>query len=360
MGVCQSQLTPEQQKAKDVSATQTKKIDQQLRADHSADANKNKLLLLGAGESGKSTLFKQMINLYKKGVEEKDLVDAGPLISSNIIATTRALCDEQHSGRFGQLSCTASRDYVLSQPDDKIDAELGGHLKTIWADPVIQETFKNRNVYNIQLKAADSISYFFERLDDIMKDDYVPTQQDYLRVRVPTTGIIKTAFEIDGNSFEMFDVGGQRSERKKWINCFDNVTAVLFVAAISEFDQMLYEEATHNRMKEALELFETTCNLQYFDRTSMILFLNKRDIFINKIESGVRLSDTFSEFTGDNSSVKETSEFIIEMFNSRNADMEKDIYTHITTATDTNNVFTVFSAVKDIIIKRGLMRAGLV
>ena len=40
----------------------------------------------------------------------------------------------------------------------------------------------------------------------------------------------------------MFDVGGQRSERKKWIHCFENVTALLFVVAISGYDQCLVED----------------------------------------------------------------------------------------------------------------------
>ena len=54
-------------------------------------------------------------------------------------------------------------------------------------------------------------------------------------------------YEIDGSTFEMYDVGGQRNERKKWIHCFDNVTAVIFVAALSEYDQCLFEDASTNR-----------------------------------------------------------------------------------------------------------------
>jgi hypothetical protein len=52
----------------------------------------------------------------------------------------------------------------------------------------------------------------------------------------------------------MFDVGGQRSERKKWIHCFENVTTILFLVAISEYDQLLFEDETVNRMQEARKL----------------------------------------------------------------------------------------------------------
>lgn len=82
----------------------------------------------------------------------------------------------------------------------------------------------------------------------------------------------------------IFDVGGQRNERKKWIHCFDDVTAVIFVAAISEYDQVLYEESGQNRMYEALDLFDEICNSRWFKDTSMILFLNKKDLFEQKMK----------------------------------------------------------------------------
>jgi hypothetical protein len=252
--------------------------------------------------------------------------------------------------------------FISNLKTDNIDTEVGGHLKAVWADPVVQSAYNQRNSLADMphLFLADSIGYFMEnRIDDICADDYIPSKQDHLRIRVRTTGINKTEYEIDGNSFEMFDVGGQRSERKKWINCFDNVTAVLFVAAISEYDQVLFEEKTQNRVEEALALFGDIANCDYFERTAMILFLNKRDIFQQKVEEGVMLNKTFPEFQGNNN-VQECSEFLVDKFDAQNQNPDKDIYTHITCATDRENVFTVFSAVKDIIIKRGLMRAGLV
>jgi len=44
--------------------------------------------------------------------------------------------------------------------------------------------------------------------------------------------------------FRLFDVGGQRSERKKWIHCFEDVTAIIFCVAMSEYDQVLHEDET--------------------------------------------------------------------------------------------------------------------
>ena len=62
---------------------------------------------------------------------------------------------------------------------------------------------------------------FFNDIDRISAKDYNPDVQDVLRARSKTTGITETEFEVDSTKFRMVDVGGQRSERKKWIHCFE-------------------------------------------------------------------------------------------------------------------------------------------
>jgi guanine nucleotide-binding protein subunit alpha len=52
----------------------------------------------------------------------------------------------------------------------------------------------------------------------------------------------------------MFDVGGQRSERKKWIHCFENVTSIIFCVALSEYDQVLLEESSQVCSGSSLEI----------------------------------------------------------------------------------------------------------
>lgn len=115
--------------------------------------------------------------------------------------------------------------------------------------------------------------------------------------RVKTTGITETTFKIDNLIYRMFDVGGQRSERKKWIHCFENVTAIIFLAAISEYDQVLIEDETVNRMTEALTLFDSICNSKWFSSTSMILFLNKIDLFKDKLPKS-KLVEYFPDYNG--------------------------------------------------------------
>ena len=99
---------------------------------------------------------------------------------------------------------------------------------------------------------------------------YLPTDQDILRSRVKTTGITETMFRVGELTYRLFDVGGQRSERKKWIHCFENVTALVFLVSLSEYDQMLYEDESVNRMQEALTLFDSICNSRWFVKTSIV------------------------------------------------------------------------------------------
>lgn len=102
---------------------------------------------------------------------------------------------------------------------------------------------KQTHLISISLSSNHHPSYF-DSIDRIGEASYVPTDQDVLRSRVKTTGITETTFVIGDLTYRMFDVGGQRSERKKWIHCFENVTAIIFLVAISEYDQVLIENET--------------------------------------------------------------------------------------------------------------------
>ncbi|KAL1657539.1 putative guanine nucleotide binding alpha inhibiting 1, partial [Schizophyllum commune] len=99
---------------------------------------------------------------------------------------------------------------------------------------------------------------FFAEVLRIGEPNYIPTETDVLRARAKTTSITETRFTMGPLSIHMFDVGGQRSERKKWIHCFESVTSIIFCTALSEYDQSLLEEKNQNRMAESLVLFESS------------------------------------------------------------------------------------------------------
>jgi hypothetical protein len=91
-------------------------------------------------------------------------------------------------------------------------------------------------------RALTLSSSFLVDLDRLFNKEFVPTDQDVLRARLRTTGITESHFDLGSLQYRMFDVGGQRSERKKWIHCFENVNALLFLVAISGYDQCLPED----------------------------------------------------------------------------------------------------------------------
>jgi len=358
MGNCNASEKPsaEEQAKRKKEAAVNKDVDTKMEKDHKADEAVNKLLLLGAGESGKSTLFKQMITIYGKGFPDAERKTFIPVIHNNIIVSMKTLATQVNKyGGVTEVKSVMDAKHLFERElkgDEEIDETIGNAIMTLWTDQGIQNAYEHRSSFQLM----DSAKYFFDRIPEIMKKNYIPTEQDVLRSRVRTTGILENEFVIDGNQFKMFDVGGQRNERKKWIHCFENVTAVLFVVAISEYDQVLYEDDKTNRMVEALTLFEEICNSRWFTNTSMILFLNKRDLFAEKIVK-VPLSNYFPDYQGPNE-YEAAATWIRQHFESLNH-TPKRIYTHVTCATDQENIQTVFNAVKETVIRRSLVAAGL-
>ncbi|KAF8565071.1 hypothetical protein P879_05794, partial [Paragonimus westermani] len=236
-----------------------------------------------------------------------------------------------------------------------LDVDVVTAVRQLWADPGMKECFQRRREFQI----TDSSKYYLDNFDRIVAPDYLPTLQDILRVRVPTTGIVEYPFNLNSTLFRIVDVGGQRSERRKWIHCFENVTSIIFLVALSEYDQVLVENNNENRMEESLLLFRTIVNYQCFQTTSIILFLNKKDILEEKILYS-NLKDYFPEFTGPERDASAARNFILKMYRNLSTDPERVIYSHFTCATDTENIRVVFVAVKDTILHANLKEYNMV
>jgi len=317
-----------------------------------------KLLLLGAGESGKSTIAKQMKIIHLHGFTQEECVQYKAIIYTNIVVSMKALANAAFEMKIplaekNQGAANKIRESDANYFSGNLTKETAAEIKALWQDDGIKKAYSRQNEFQLN----DSAAYYFDSLDRLMADNYVPTEQDVLRSRAKTTGIIETEFTIETTKFKMVDVGGQRSERKKWMHCFQDVTAVIFCVALSEYDLKLYEDDTTNRMHESLKLFKEICNSKWFVETAMILFLNKRDLFEAKIAK-VPLTVCFDDYKGPQD-YDGASQYIRDKFLAQNENPKKHIYTHLTCATDTDNINVVFSAVKDIILHKILEGLGI-
>ncbi|KAI6198990.1 Guanine nucleotide-binding proteinalpha-17 subunit [Aphelenchoides besseyi] len=322
-------------------------IDRQLH--ESSNRYVQKLLLLGPGESGKSTCVKQMQILHAKGFCQEELRERKSLIYSNTLRTVMEICDlmQRLPIRFVDPNNNEVARRIFKYVEGGMEfnvfsTEIRDALQKIWDDPAFKEVIVDCGqpieilqafTHSNLCQCNDSAQHFLNSLDRISRPDYLPTNEDVLFTRVPTTGVVKFSFEFQGLDFLIVDVGGQRSERRKWIHCFDDVNALIYVCAVNEYDQRLREDDKTNRLVEAMNLFKNVVNTSFFEKTSMILFLNKIDLFKEKIQR-VPLSVTFASYKGGLNYADGIS-FIRRQF-LKLYHNESKIYVHETCATDTS------------------------
>lgn len=356
MGNCTSIREEDQERDR-----RNRQIDKTLNEEKALARNEVKLLLLGAGESGKSTLVKQMKIIHEKGYSEEERTGFKDTIAGNIVYAMQSIIDIIKNNKildvnFDSTTITNQMEEI-EEAGDQIDyglfLELAPVLKELWESEPVKMAYDN----SAKFQLSDNAHYYFSDIDRLTQQDYIPSTQDVLRSRIKTTGIVETKFQYKEMNFRMFDVGGQRSERKKWIHCFENVTAIIFCVALSAYDQRLVEDESMNRMHESLKLFDSIANNRWFENTSIILFLNKTDLFEKKITK-VPLQVCFPEYPGPNV-FEPACKFIQQVFQNLSKNPDKAIYPQLTCATDTENIKFVFDAVSDIIISQNLKDCGL-
>ncbi|KAG5950086.1 G-Protein alpha subunit [Claviceps sorghi] len=337
-------------------ASRSRDIDRGIRQDEKRMAKEVKLLLLGAGESGKSTILKQMRLIYSQGFNKNERLEWKPVVFSNIIQSFRTISEAMTELHYSFDTPDNEKhmahilvDLEISQ-EDRLPQDYLQPIKMLWQDSGVKKAIAKGNEYALH----DNLAYFIDDMDRIWADDYVPNNQDLLRSRLRTTGITENVFDLGQLTYRMFDVGGQRSERKKWIHCFENVHCLLFLVAISGYDQCLVEDKDGNQMNEALMLWESIANSHWFNKSAMILFLNKMDLFREKLPKSPISKYGFTDYHGPEDDYKAASKYFLDKFRALSRNPEKEIYGHFTNATDTNLLKITMGSVQDMIIQRNL------
>ncbi|TFK67544.1 G-protein alpha subunit [Pluteus cervinus] len=315
-----------------------------------------KVLLLGSSDSGKSTVFKQMQIVYQGGFSPTELAKWTPVVRENVIECARVVVMVMRKKKieYEEYSNQVLAEKILApQPSLSLTPEMAVAIHRIWKDPA---TSKMINECWTDIGLMDSAFYFFQEVLRIGSPDYIPNEADVLRARQQSKGVTDAHFLMKTISMHMFDVGGQRSERTQWMHCFNHVTLIIFCIALSEYNQVLLEDQSQNRMRESLSLFEAVINSRWFLRTGVILFLNKIDVFKAKLPK-VPLEEFFPEYIGGpdiNNGIK----FVLWRFSLANR-ARLNVYPHLTEATNTMNIRNVFKGVEDMILQNGLAASGL-
>ncbi|XP_057675877.1 guanine nucleotide-binding protein subunit alpha-11-like [Corythoichthys intestinalis] len=326
-------------------------IERQLEHDRKENERAYKLLFLGTAESGKSTFLKQIRILHGNGYSESQRMSFIRLVCQNVVTAMQTLIEAMRILRVDyadnqNLALAERLSEVQVEKVERLESWQVNAIKNLWNDHGLQDCYYRRREFHL----TDSAKYYFSEMDRITAPGYIPNLQDILRVRVPTTGIIEYPFQIKGITFRMVDVGGQRSERRKWIHCMDNVISIIFLAALNEYDSVMLEDPTHNRMEESLALFKTLVEYPWFSETSFILFLNKTDLLEEKIQHS-DVATYFPQYTGPPHNAKHAQKFFLELYKIPHRGHRKPMFFHYTCATDTKNAKVVFSSVKDTLFR---------
>ncbi|ETO20299.1 guanine nucleotide binding protein, partial [Reticulomyxa filosa] len=286
-----------------------------------------------------STFFKQFANLHAGGFQQRDRKSFRDQIYEQLIDTMKLMitkCEEyfeedttaNQKFELGQSSQTSADVILATRNNSPMTSELAKHLDALWKDPAIQQAFKIRN----KICVPDSTGFFLDKLSTVTQEDYVPSDERKKRgrekenfflnlflnfisflykkkrkgegekhqkkkFRYRTTGMAEKEFEVEKTKLKVVDVGGQRNERRKWIHFFDSVTAVLFVASLSAYNEATFEDEDLNAMEDSLQIFEEHVNSEWFQNTAFILFLNKSDVFRQRIKE-TPITVCFKEYTG--------------------------------------------------------------
>ncbi|KAJ0967673.1 hypothetical protein J5N97_024590 [Dioscorea zingiberensis] len=170
-------------------------IERRIAQETKAEQHIHKLLLLGAGESGKSTIFKQIKLLFQTVFDEAELRSYTSVIHANVYQTIKLAQNDIDSSKYVVSLDNKEIGEKLSDIESGWDhpyltSEVAKEIEALWNDAAIQETYSRGDIPQI----PDCAQYFMENLERFSDVNYVPTKEDVLYARVRTSGVVEIHF----------------------------------------------------------------------------------------------------------------------------------------------------------------------
>ncbi|EAU80314.1 hypothetical protein CC1G_13233 [Coprinopsis cinerea okayama7 len=313
-------------------------------------------------------------------------VDAGSSVRSTGLrrrttarkeVSVRRLKDALSGGDRAGKSKGHSRTNSEGSGDDAVDeatdviAKCKDDIKALWMDEAVRLVLKKRKI-----RLEDSAGFFLDDVDRIAAREYVPSDDDVVRARLRTLGVQEYRITVDqpgsvlsglgatGSEWLLYDVGGSRTMRHAWIPYFENITAIIFLAPVSCFDERLLEDSRINRLEDSFLLWRHVCSSKLLQKTSLILFMNKCDLLKRKLKMGVKVNKYLPSYADRPNEAGHVVKYLKEKFRDivkANApEGGRVAYYYATSVTDTKTTYTTLKAVKDIILRDHLKNADFV
>ncbi|KAI0026610.1 guanine nucleotide binding protein, alpha subunit [Vararia minispora EC-137] len=237
-------------------------------------------------------------------------------------------------------------------------------ISALWASPRVRTVLAAHKV-----RLEEESGFFLDDVERIARPEYVPTDDDVLRARLKTVGVSEYKFEMEaggqrGTEWRIVDVGGSRFQRPTWAPFFDDVDAIIFLAPISAFDQVLLESvpARINRLEDSVLLWKAICSNRLLAHVDLVLFLNKCDILQRKLDAGIPLARYVKSYGDRPNDVEAASKYFRTKFAAiqrASSPLPRKFYGFCTSVTDTASTSGILASVRDIVLRQNLRHVKL-
>ncbi|KAJ7916969.1 guanine nucleotide binding protein, alpha subunit [Mycena leptocephala] len=251
-------------------------------------------------------------------------------------------------------------------PDDPVHTlhACAPYMQEMWRDPSVRRCLQEKRI-----RLEESSGFFLDEIPRITAKKYIPTDADVVKARLKTIGVVEHTFSISsgsnrGKRWKIYDVGGSRNQRQAWTPYFEDINAIIFLAPISAFDQCLAEDPLVNRLEDSLQLWQAVVSNKLLAKVNIVLFLNKCDLLQAKLDAGVRLNKHMISYGDRPNDYDSVSKYFRNKFGALHhavtPNKERELYIHLTTATDIRRTATIIATTRDDIIKGHLKSMKLI
>ncbi|KLO16117.1 G-alpha-domain-containing protein [Schizopora paradoxa] len=275
---------------------------------------------------------------------------------SSIISFDGSVAGQELTDRdFREFS--AARQVIEACADD---------MKKLWANGEVRDLLRRHGIH-----LEEQPGFFLDDIERITAPNYVPATNDILRARLSTIGVVEHRLKMEsgaesGQEWVFYDVGGTRPQRAAWAPFFDNVTAIIFLAPLSAFNEKLAEDPTINRLEDTYQLWKTICSNKLLASVQFILFMNKYDILVSKLRSGVRFERYVTRFKSDDKpldSPEKVAKYMLAMFHTahkKTSPKPRKLHAYLTSVIDTKETLKVLYHIREQVIVGHLHESKLV